>query len=106
MKVVVFFRPSCVFTGGLLVIVSMKKMLQIHILVITSVSDGVFLVSFSDSEQKRELCLHLLGHSKYNYGRMLPYIVDFVKMVFITHRPDSVIVSKRSKAYFTTVVTD
>ena len=47
-----------------------------------------------------------VGHNKYNYGSTLPYIVDFVETVFITHRPDSVIVSKRSKAYFTTVVTD
>ena len=46
------------------------------------------------------------GHSKYNYGSMLPYVVEFVEIVFTTHRPDSVIVSERSKAYFTTVVTD
>ena len=44
--------------------------------------------------------------SKNNYGRMLPYIVDFVEIVFTMHRPDSVIVSKQSKACFTTVVTN
>ena len=40
-----------------------------------------------------------VGHNKYNYGSMLLYIVDFVEIVYTMHRPDSVIVSKQSKAY-------